>query len=83
MATAERESELKQQGAIEAAQDPESSVTAEDAQKKLLEESKNAGVVAVAFDPDASPEEKKQKASEVGPKTCPEILHMNSTLTLN
>ncbi|KAM7205812.1 tricalbin-3 [Naviculisporaceae sp. PSN 640] len=67
MATAERESELKQQGAIEAAQDPESSVTAEDVQRKLLEESRNLGVAAVAFDPDASPEEKKQRAQEAMP----------------
>ncbi|KAK4220245.1 tricalbin-3 [Rhypophila decipiens] len=68
MATAERESELKQQGAIEAAQDPESSVTAEDAQRKLLEESMKAGVVAVALDPDASPEERREKAQEAIPE---------------
>lgn len=83
MATSERESELKQQGAIEAAQDPESSVTAEDVERKLLEESKKAGVVAVAFDPDASPEEKKEKAREVGCEHCPEIPHRNRSLTPN
>ncbi|KAI0970202.1 C2 domain-containing protein [Xylaria arbuscula] len=62
MATAQETSELKQQGAIEAARDPASSVTADDAQKKLVEESKNAGVAAFTFDPDASPEEKRAQA---------------------
>ncbi|KAI5927713.1 tricalbin-1 [Camillea tinctor] len=62
MATAQEASELKQQGAIEAARDPETSVTSEDAQKKLVEESRNAGVAAFKFDPDASPEEKKAQA---------------------
>ncbi|KAI0818342.1 C2 domain-containing protein [Xylaria sp. FL0064] len=62
MATAQQASELKQQGAIDAARDPASSVTADDAQKKLVEESKNAGVAAFTFDPDASPEEKRAQA---------------------
>ncbi|KAI0523732.1 C2 domain-containing protein [Xylaria bambusicola] len=62
MATAQQASELKQQGAIDAARDPNSSVTADDAQKKLVEESKNAGVAAYTFDPDASPEEKRAQA---------------------
>lgn len=59
------ESELKQQGAIEAAQNPESSVTANDAEKVMLDESQKAGVVALSFNPDASPEEKRLKAKEV------------------
>ncbi|KAI1307734.1 C2 domain-containing protein [Xylaria venustula] len=62
MATAQQASELKQQGAIDAARDPASSVTADDAQKKLVEESKNAGVAAFTFDPDASPEAKRAQA---------------------
>ncbi|KAI0483349.1 C2 domain-containing protein [Xylariaceae sp. FL0804] len=62
MATARDASELKQQGAIDAARDPDSTVTAEDAEKKLVEESRNAGVVALSFNPDASPEEKKRQA---------------------
>lgn len=66
MATERDVSELKQQGAIEAARDPESSVTADDAQRKLVDESKNAGVAAFTFDPDASPEEKKAQAKAVG-----------------
>lgn len=65
MATTQSAAELKQQGAIEAAMDPESSVTADDAQKKLVEESKNVGVAAYTFDPNASSEEKKRQAREV------------------
>lgn len=71
MATAQSANELKQQGAIEAAQDPESSVTAEDAEKKIVEESRKAGVVAFNFDPDASPEEKKAQARAVSGGCCP------------
>lgn len=65
MATEQAAAELKQQGAIEAAQNPESSVSADDAQKKMLEESKAAGVAAFTFDPDASPEQKRAQAREV------------------
>lgn len=65
MATAAAEAELKQQGAIEAARDPNSSVTAADAQAKIEEESKKAGVQAFSFDPDASPEEKAAQARSV------------------
>lgn len=67
MATEQAASELKQQGAIEAAQNPESSVSADDAQKKMLEESKAAGVAAFTFDPDASPEQKRAQAREAIP----------------
>ncbi|CAJ2500896.1 Uu.00g037490.m01.CDS01 [Anthostomella pinea] len=67
MATAQQASELKQQGAVDAARDPESSVTANDAQRKLVEESRNAGVAAFTFDPDASPEEKKAQAKAAMP----------------
>ncbi|KAG6044270.1 hypothetical protein E4U17_000623 [Claviceps sp. LM77 group G4] len=59
--------ELKQQGAIEAAQNPESSVTAEDAQQQMVEQSKNAGIPAFKFDPDASPEEKRAQAQAAIP----------------
>ncbi|KAI1176202.1 C2 domain-containing protein [Nemania sp. FL0916] len=62
MATAQQASELKQQGAIEASRDPASAVTADDAQKKLVQESQNAGVAAFTFDPDASPAEKRAQA---------------------
>ena len=57
--------ELKAQGVVEAAQDPNSSVTAEDAQKKIVQESKKAGVAAFEFDPDATPEQKAAQARAV------------------
>lgn len=66
MATSQQTSELKQQGAIEAARDPASAVTADDAQKLLVKESKNAGVAALTFNPDASPAEKRAQAKAVG-----------------
>ncbi|KAI0873036.1 C2 domain-containing protein [Hypoxylon argillaceum] len=62
MATAQQAGELKLQGAIDAARDPASAVTSDDAQKKLVEESKKAGVAAFTFDPDASPAEKRAQA---------------------
>jgi hypothetical protein len=57
--------EIKTEGAVEMARDPNSSVTADDAQKKLVEESKKAGVAAFTFDPNASPEEKAAQARAV------------------
>ncbi len=65
MATAQEPNELRQQNAIEASRDPESLVTAEDAERKLVEESKNAGVAAFTFNPDASTEEKKAQVKAV------------------
>ncbi|KPM40646.1 Uncharacterized protein PYUK71.03c [Neonectria ditissima] len=67
MSTAKEASELKQQGAIDAAADPQSSVTADDAQKEIVEASKNAGVAAFTFDPDASPEQKRAQAQAAIP----------------
>ncbi|KAK0631828.1 C2 domain-containing protein [Immersiella caudata] len=67
MATEKAETELKQQGAIEAAQDPESSVTSADAQKTILAESKKAGVAAFTFDPNATREEKAAQARDAIP----------------
>ena len=67
MATQQSAAELKQQGAIEAAGNPDSSVSAEDAQRKMVEESRNAGVAAFSFDPDASPEEKRRQTKAVRP----------------
>lgn len=66
METEAAANELKQQGAIEAARDPQSKVTAEDAEQKIVEDSREAGVTAFTFDPDASPEQKKAQAREVG-----------------
>ncbi len=60
-----RAGELKSQGAAMAAQDPNSKVTAEDAEGVMTEESKKAGVPAFQFDPNASPEEKAAQARSV------------------
>ncbi|MBV35683.1 MAG: hypothetical protein CMP47_09565 [Rickettsiales bacterium] len=54
--------ELKTQGVVEAAQDPNSSITAEDAEQRIVAESKKAGVAAFSFDPDATPEQKAAQA---------------------
>ncbi|KAI9841404.1 MAG: hypothetical protein M1837_000737 [Sclerophora amabilis] len=54
--------ELKQQGAAEAARDPNSKVTAADAEQKIVDETKKAGVDAYQFDPNATPEEKASQA---------------------
>ncbi|TAQ88025.1 hypothetical protein B7494_g3660 [Chlorociboria aeruginascens] len=62
MSTAAAASELKAQGAIEASRDPDSSVSADDAQAKIVRESKKAGVAAFTFNPNASPEEKAAQA---------------------
>ena len=59
--------ELKAQGVEEAARDPKSNVTSDDAQRKMQEESKKAGVPAFKFDPNASPAEKAAAAKAVGP----------------
>lgn len=75
MSTAKEAQELKQQGAVEAAANPESSVTADDAQKEIVEASKNVGVPAFTFDPDASPEEKKAQAQAVRSASHPHPLH--------
>ncbi|KAL9615361.1 MAG: hypothetical protein Q9167_000189 [Letrouitia subvulpina] len=57
-----RAGELKSQGAAEAAQDPASNVTSQDAQNVMANESKKAGVAAYQFDPNASPEAKAAQA---------------------
>jgi len=58
-------SELKQQSAIAAAQDPHSSVTAEDAEQVMLNEAKASGAAAFQFDPNATAAEKAQQAKAV------------------
>ncbi|KAF2144009.1 uncharacterized protein K452DRAFT_306654 [Aplosporella prunicola CBS 121167] len=57
-----QEAELKEQGAIEAARDPNTSVSPEDAEQKIMNEARKAGGEALAFDPDASPEQKAMQA---------------------
>ena len=71
MATISRASELKQQGALEAAQDPNSSVTAEQAERKVLEEARQGGSAAFKFDPDATPEQKAAQANAVRGSPAP------------
>ena len=60
-----RAGELKSEGATEAAQDPDSKVSAQDAENVMTAESKKAGVAAFQFDPDASPEDKAAQARSV------------------
>jgi hypothetical protein len=57
--------ELKVQGAIEAAQDPQTSVSPEDAERLLVNEARNAGAPAFMFDPNASVEEKRSQVAAV------------------
>ena len=57
--------ELKSQVAAEAAQDPNSNMTSQDAQHIMAAESKKAGVAAYEFDPNASPEAKAAQARSV------------------
>lgn len=63
--------ELKAQGVVEAAEDPNTSVTAQDAEQKIVTESKKAGIEAFNFDPDATPEQKAAQARGVSWKTPP------------
>lgn len=65
MAAVVSAAELKQQGAFEAAADPNSTVSAADARVTAELESKKAGVGAFSFNPDASPEEKAAQARAV------------------
>jgi hypothetical protein len=62
--------ELKQQGALEAARDPNSQVTAEDAEHTVIKEARKAGAPAFEFDPNASAEEKAAQANSVGTIEC-------------
>jgi hypothetical protein len=66
--TAAGAGELKQQAAFEASRDPNSSVGAEDAVAEAELQTKEAGVLAHTFDPDASPEEKAAQARSVRPQ---------------
>lgn len=66
MATQREAIELKHQGLVEAARDPRSKVTADDVERKIVEDSREAGVTAFTFNPNASPEEKAAQAGAVG-----------------
>lgn len=65
----DRKGELRQQGAIETAQeaskDPQSGLRPEAVEKVLIEETRKAGLPAYQFNPDASPEEKAAAAAAV------------------
>ena len=63
--TRQSASELKQQGALEAARDPNSSVTSDDAQRLVAKEARASGATALQFDPNASSEDKARQAKEV------------------
>lgn len=65
MASSRQEAELKQQGAIEAARDPNTTVSADDAEQAVLREARKDGGAAMAFDPDATPAEKAAQARSV------------------
>ncbi|KAM3463113.1 hypothetical protein MY5147_000881 [Beauveria neobassiana] len=54
--------------AVAAAQDPDSTVTADDAQRQMVAESRNAGIPAFTFDPDATPEQKRAQARAAIPQ---------------
>jgi len=65
MLSSSRASELKQQGALEAAGDPHSNVSAQDAELAVVNEAKRAGAAAFQFDPNASAEEKAAQTRSV------------------
>lgn len=57
--------EAKQQAIEDLARDPHSKVTALDAEKVIVDESKKAGAPTFTFDPDATPQEKAAQANAV------------------
>ncbi|KAI9778701.1 MAG: hypothetical protein M1839_007932 [Geoglossum umbratile] len=59
-------SQLKAEGAEEAARARSSQVTSEDAERKIVEEARKAGYEAYQFDPNATPEQKAAQARAVG-----------------
>jgi len=70
MATSLVESEKKQQSAVDAARDPTSSVTAQQAEDLVVNEAKKAGSVALQFDANATPAEKAAQARSVCCSVC-------------
>lgn len=57
--------EAKSQAVEDLARDPESNVTARDAEKVIVDESKKAGAAALTFDANATPEQKAAQAKAV------------------
>jgi hypothetical protein len=58
-------SQLNAEGAEEAARAQNSQVTSEDAERKIVEETRKAGYEAYQFDPNATPEQKAAQARAV------------------
>ncbi|KAL7960559.1 C2 domain-containing protein [Trichoderma compactum] len=71
--SAQEARELKLQGAIEAAQDPQTLVSADDAERLMVDQARNAGAPAFHFDPNATIEEKR---SQVAAAIPPELQHL-------
>lgn len=63
--TAGRAQELKAQGVLEAAADPNSSITVDQAEHAAADHARAGGAAVFEFDPDASPEEKAAQAKDV------------------
>ena len=63
--------EAKQQVVQDLARDPNTKVTASDAQQVLLNESLKAGAPAFTFDPNATPEQKAAQANAVSLRYSP------------
>ncbi|KAF2669361.1 tricalbin [Microthyrium microscopicum] len=59
--------EAKQQAAVSASQDPNSSITAKDAEKTIMDEARKSGAAVYEFDPNSSPEEKRAQISSQAP----------------
>ncbi|KAF2124600.1 tricalbin [Dothidotthia symphoricarpi CBS 119687] len=55
-------SESRIEGAVEAARDPRSDVTAQAAENKMLQQARLGGSAALQFDPNATPEQKRAQA---------------------
>jgi len=70
MALSSFKGELKSLLAEDAARNPNSSFSTEDAERVIVEESKKAGAPAFQFDPNASPEEKAAQARAVSHRIC-------------
>ncbi|ODA82874.1 hypothetical protein RJ55_01383 [Drechmeria coniospora] len=66
--TAREAQELKAQGVIEAARDPQSQVTAEAAEREIVARSKKAGIPAFDFDANATTEQKRAQAQAAVPR---------------
>jgi hypothetical protein len=62
--------EIKQQGAVEAARNPNSTVTAEDAEHSVINEARKSGAPAFEFDPNATAEEKAAQVNSVRTIVC-------------